>query len=120
MMTKDELIAQARALGEALARNEAVKAHAEAQRAVQNDAQSQELLRNYNAQAQRVQKLQTEGQPIEADDKRKLAELEQQLAGNDTIKVLMRTQADYMALMNSINQAMGAPLMRQPEAGSDA
>ena len=47
----------------------------------------------------------------------KLRELEAQMAGNAALKALMRAQADYIDVMNRVNQAMDAPLTNlfQPE-----
>lgn len=115
-----ELVEKARALGEALAAHPAVEAHHRAQRDVQNDSAAQELIRKYQEQAERIQQLEAQGKPVEVADKQKLKEYESLMAGNDAMKALMRTQVDYVGIMNQVNQAIEAPLAKllQPEQGA--
>lgn len=110
MSDEQELIGKARALGEALARHPRIRAHLQAQRAVANDESAQKVLRDYEAQLQHIRKLEAEQKPVEVADKQRLAALQGELAGNDALKQLMRTQTDYVALMSRVNQAMDAPL----------
>ena len=112
MQGMQDLVARAGELGEALAANPTVIAHYEAQRAVRDDKSAQQLLKDYQEQMTRIQQFEAQNKPIEVDDKRKLKELEAGMAGNDALKALMRTQADYVALMNDVNQAMDAPLAK--------
>lgn len=115
MSDVQDLLKKADELGRAIAGNEKVRAYLTARTAVQNDSDAQALLRDYQAQAVHVQQLQAQQQPIEVADKQKLAELEGKMAGNESLKGLMRTQADYIELMNKINQAMEKPLSDSPQ-----
>ena len=74
------------------------------------------MLKAYTEQARHIHTLEVEQKPIEVADKHKLAEYEQKMASNAALKEFMRAQADYVALMNQVNQAMEAPLAesRQP------
>ena len=110
MPVNQTLLAQARALGQAIAAEQCVKAHLEAQQAIQADKDAQTLLRDYNQHMQHMRTLEATGKPVEPADKHKLVEFEQQLASNALIKQLMRTQADYVELMNAVNNAMGESL----------
>ncbi|MEW6199075.1 MAG: YlbF family regulator [Planctomycetota bacterium] len=105
-----DVLTKARELGAALAAHPRVRAHLDAQRAVRADATAQQILRDYQAQMDQIQQREASHQPIEVADKHKLRELEQRLAGNESLKNLMRTQADYVALMNQVNDAIDAPL----------
>lgn len=102
----DDLVNQARALGEAIARNPRVRAYIAAQRAVAADASARSLLGEYQQHAESLHRLEAEGKPIEPELKRKLVEYERSLASNDALKDLMRRQADYIEVMNRVNQAM--------------
>lgn len=104
------VLSKARELGSALAAHPRVRAHFEAQRAVRADADAQQILRDYQTQLDQIQRLEAAHQPVEVGDKHKLRELEQRLAGHESLKNLMRTQADYVALMNQVNEAIDAPL----------
>ena len=115
-----ELIQKAEALGTALAEHPAVRAYAAAQTAARNDQGAQQLLRDYHEQLEKVRHLEAEQHPIEVADKHRLRELEQQMAGNEALKKLMRTQADYISLMSQVNRAIDGPVSKliQPESPS--
>lgn len=106
MADVDELIQQARALGAAIAAHPKVKAYFDAQRAVFSDETARKLLEDYNAAADNLRKLESQRKPIEPADKKRLAECEQALASNETVKSWMRCQADYFEVMTSVNKAM--------------
>jgi len=110
MQDIQELLEKARALGDALVNHPTVRAHHEAQRAVRTDAAAQTLLREYQAQLNRLRELEAQQRPVEVADKHKLKTLETQMAGHETLKRLMRTQADYVALMAQVNSAIDGPL----------
>ena len=102
--------AQARALGEAIAAHPRVRDYTAAQQALRQDPSAQSLLQAYGQQAERIRTLEQAQKPVEVADKQKLAEIEGQMATNEALKLLMRCQADYVELMNQVNQAMEAPL----------
>ena len=117
MSDSQELIEQAGRLGQAIAQHARVRAYFDAQAAVSRDAAAQELLKEYQAAAQRVTQLQQSGKPIEVADKHKLGEIEGRMASNDALKTLMRAQADYFDLMDRLNRAMEEPVMRSGQGG---
>ncbi|MFQ5806850.1 MAG: YlbF family regulator [Phycisphaerae bacterium] len=112
-----ELLDRARALGEAIANHPRVRAFMAARAKAEQDSEAQQLLKAYEEQAQHVRRLEAEQKPIEVADKRKLAECEQKMASNEALKELMRTQVDYVTLMNRVNQAMEAPLAGSRQSG---
>ncbi len=113
----EDLLAKARTLGEALAAHPSVQAYYATQRAMRADQAAQGLLQAYQTHTTRMHELEAGRQPVEVADKQKLRELEAQMAGNAALKALMRAQADYIDVMNRVNQAMDAPLTNlfQPE-----
>jgi cell fate (sporulation/competence/biofilm development) regulator YlbF (YheA/YmcA/DUF963 family) len=113
MAEMTELLNQARTLGEAIAANPKVKSFLAAQADVSADAEAQRLLADYQRHAQEMQQLASEQKPIEPELKHKLASCEQAMASHESLKRLMRAQADYIDVMNAINQAMEEPLARQ-------
>ncbi|MBL8880807.1 MAG: YlbF family regulator [Phycisphaerales bacterium] len=106
----NEIIEEARGLGELIARHPRLIAYAAARKAVSSDREANRLLSDYARQADRMRHLEAEQRPIGVDDKRKLAELEQQFASNELLKTLMRAQADFVEMMGHINRAMEAPM----------
>ena len=110
MQDTQALLDKARDLGESIARHERVKSYYAAQHGVGKDPAAKALLMEYAQHMDRLRQLESEQKPIEVADKQKAAEIEAQIAGNDRLKELMRVQADYVELMNQVNNAMGAPL----------
>ncbi|HPC23409.1 MAG TPA: YlbF family regulator [Phycisphaerae bacterium] len=115
MQAATELLEKARELGEALARHERVRAYLAAQQAVRQDEQAQTLLRDYARHVDHLRELEASRRPIEVADKHKAADLEAHIAGNARLKELMRMQADYVELINQVNQAIAAPLNPPPQ-----
>jgi cell fate (sporulation/competence/biofilm development) regulator YlbF (YheA/YmcA/DUF963 family) len=112
MSDVQDLLSKAQALGEALAAHPAVRAHYEARRDVRADASANELLRDYQVQLDRLRQLERDRQPVEVADKHKLKDLENRVAGSEVLKRLMRTQADFVALMTQVNHAIDDPMAR--------
>ena len=110
MQDIQDLLTKARALGQALAAHPVVKTHHAAQQAVHADAAAQKLLTNYQMQLNHVRDLEAQLKPVEVADKQKLKTLEAQIAGQESLKLLMRTQADYVALMAQVNREIDGPL----------
>jgi cell fate (sporulation/competence/biofilm development) regulator YlbF (YheA/YmcA/DUF963 family) len=110
MSDVQELIKQARRLGESIVANARVRAFIESRETVDQDGAAQKLLSDFTAQAERIRRLEAEQKPVEVADKQKLGELERSLAGNAALQRLMRTQADYLELMNQVTQAMEEPI----------
>lgn len=110
MADDQQLINQARALGEAIAAHPSVQAFVKARDAVMKDGDAQRLMGDYQRQADKLAQMEMENKPIEVADKHKLRELEAAMASNAALKELMRMQADYTFLMTRVNQAMEEPL----------
>jgi cell fate (sporulation/competence/biofilm development) regulator YlbF (YheA/YmcA/DUF963 family) len=116
-MPIDDLLAKARTLGQALAAEPCVQDYYAAQRAARQDQAAQKLLQDYQTHATHLRQLEREQKPVEVADKQRLRDFEQQMAGNESLKRLMRSQADYVDLMNRVNSEMDAPLaaLHEPE-----
>lgn len=122
-MDTDTLLAQARALGDALLQHERVQSYLRVRATLESDREAARLLEDHHRHLDRLQQLEMQRKPIEAADKRRLAELESQLAGHELIKQWMRVQADYIELMNRLNDAIEQPLVQRlssPAAAGDA
>lgn len=102
----DDIIAKAHELGKLIGANERTRAFVTAAKAAAEDTAAQEVMRQYHQQAEALQRLQMEGKPIEPDMKRKLADGQLAVASNARLKELSRLQADYLELMNKVNDAI--------------
>jgi len=115
-----DVLDKARALGEALAAHPRVRDYTAANRAVADDPHAQNLLKSYTEQADHIHTLEATQKPVEVADKQKLADIERQMAANEALKLLMRSQADYVELMNRVNEAMETPLASPENVDSSA
>jgi len=102
----EDIIADARALGKKIAAHPRMTRFMRAAGAVAEDSEAQSILKTYQEQAHRIGELEQAGKPIEPEDKRKLADCEAKLAGNDKVKDMMKAQADYLEMMHRINGAI--------------
>jgi cell fate (sporulation/competence/biofilm development) regulator YlbF (YheA/YmcA/DUF963 family) len=112
MADTQELINQARALGEAIAKHPDVQVFMAARAEVEQSSDAQQLLKNYSEHTQRIRQLEAEQKPIEVADKHTLADYERQMASDPALKKMMAAQVNYITLMNRVNQAMEAALAR--------
>lgn len=114
----ETILDQARALGEAIAEHPRTKAFFQAAGALRADEEAKGVLESFQKQADHVRRLEDDKRPIEVADKRKLADLQTKMATHDKIKAFMRTQADYIDLMNRVNRAMEGPLMNDQKTAA--
>ncbi|GMU84169.1 MAG: hypothetical protein AMXMBFR47_40390 [Planctomycetota bacterium] len=100
------LLDQARALGRSIAAHPRVKAFLDARDQIGRDPAAQKMLVDYQQAVEKIHQLEAENKPIEVGDKHRVRDLEAQMSGNEAIKALMRSQADYVELMTQVNRAM--------------
>ncbi len=106
MTDLDPILAQARELGKKIAEHPRSKDFLAAAKAVAEDKEAQSIMRTYQEAVSKVRTLESQGKPIEPDDKRHAADAERAAAANEKLKNMMRYQADYMELMHRINAAI--------------
>ena len=80
--------------------------------AVRADPAAGKALHAYEQQVDKVQQLAAQHKPIEVADTHRLAELEQQVSGNEKIRELVRCQADFSELLNRLHGRLFAPLAK--------
>ena len=111
-----EIIELAEKLGTAIAASPRYAALTEARNKLRAVPQASHLLRDFQEQAHKIARLEAETKPVEVADKHRLEALQQEIAGNDALKELMRVQADFSELMTRVNHAMAAPLSSLDQA----
>jgi cell fate (sporulation/competence/biofilm development) regulator YlbF (YheA/YmcA/DUF963 family) len=116
----EELLKKADELGRLLAAHERFTALMAARDGVRGDEAASKLLADYETQVQKLQKQAAENKPIEVEDKRALADLEQQVASNDAIKAFAAAQADFSEMMSRINRAIYQKIAPAPDEESPA
>ncbi|HWL95463.1 MAG TPA: YlbF family regulator [Phycisphaerae bacterium] len=102
----EDIIADAGALGKKIAAHPRMKAYIIAAKAVNEDKLALDTLKEYQETVEKFREMEMSGKPIEVADKRKIAECESKVAGNDLLKKMMQAQADYLELMHRINNAI--------------
>ena len=105
----DEIIAEAGKLGQLIVQTAASKAFLANRELLEADTQALEMVEDYQRQVQKMGELERGGKPIEPEDKRKLSEVQQNMASNETLKNWMKAQADFSELMSKVNKAIAAP-----------
>ncbi|MBM4019130.1 MAG: YlbF family regulator [Planctomycetes bacterium] len=109
----EEVLAQARQLGEAIRRHPRYVKLREADQRVRADKAATDALTAYNQAAQEIARKERSGQPVEVDDKRRLQRLRELVAANGSLKAFMAAQADFTELMRKMNEtvysAIGGP-----------
>ena len=104
------MIELARRLGKQIAAHDRTELLKKAQTALRENGQASQLLDDYRRQVQNIQDLEKANKPIEVEDKRKLQELEGQIAGNAAIGELTRRQADFVEMMQRVKAAIDGEL----------
>ncbi len=100
----DEILDLATRLGKRISQDPRAGKMAEAQVALENSLADRQLLADYETQQQKIYELEVSGKPIEPDDKRRLADLHAKVVGSNVIKEVLKAQADFLEIMNSVSQ----------------
>jgi len=93
-------------LGSAIAGHERCVALKKAVEALHADVEAKRLETEYAAAARALQEKAQNGEPLEPEEKRREADLRNQVASNATIREFLRAQADFQQLMNATNAAL--------------
>jgi cell fate (sporulation/competence/biofilm development) regulator YlbF (YheA/YmcA/DUF963 family) len=96
----------ARKLGSALAGDARYGAMRAATEALQGDAEAKKLEEDYADAVQLIHQKTAQGTAIEPGEKKRELDLRNKIAANDKITTLLRAQADFQELMNSVNDAI--------------
>jgi len=102
----DPIIEQAEKLGKAIAQSPAAAKLRAARKEVNGDAELSRLLKDYQAQSEKIARLEQDNQPVEVEEKRKLKALEEKLLASQQFKNLTAAQMDYVDLMRKVNSAL--------------
>lgn len=111
----DDILKQARAVGDLIATLPAVSLYFEAARRIESDAGARQLLSDYQREAQALREREMSGRPVEVADKQRFAAIESRVAGHELVKAFSRAQADYVEVMDRVTRAMHEPLAKVAE-----
>ena len=108
MAETQQVIDQARRLGELIASHPAAQKLRSASERLEADTDAQRTLADYRRYAEQIHEKQQKQQPIEPEEKRKLEELHRSVIHNPLLSELQMAQMDYADLMRQVNDAMSA------------
>lgn len=106
MASTQDILDQAKQLGDLLAEHDAAKAMESAVKALQSDTASQRALADLNRYGASLEEKAAQGKPIEVADKRKLEELQQAVVLNPLLAQFQRAQMDYSDLLRQVDDAI--------------
>jgi cell fate (sporulation/competence/biofilm development) regulator YlbF (YheA/YmcA/DUF963 family) len=106
----DDVVKKAADLAAAIRANRRFTALREIEKVIAGDEDTQKLLQAFEAiQVKMVEKEKSQ-EPIEVDEKRELARVEEEVKTNASVLELLRVQADYYEMMNLVNSTIQSGL----------
>ena len=81
-----------------------------ARKALNAEPEIAKLLKDYQAQADKIATLEEEQKPIEVEDKRTLRQLQERLFALEPFKKFTASQIEYVDLMRNVNESLRARL----------
>jgi cell fate (sporulation/competence/biofilm development) regulator YlbF (YheA/YmcA/DUF963 family) len=113
----DRILSLAKRLGQAVREDERHEELQAAREAVNAQEKSRDLFEGYYKQQEKVSELMAQQKPVEPEDKKKLAQLQQDLAADDNAKRLLKAEADFAHLMRQVNQSIQSAMSGADESG---
>ncbi len=102
MPTTQEIEQAAKDLGKLVGDHAAAQRFDDAAKALDNDIEAQRLLTDFNRAIQEVAQKQAQQKPIEVADKKKLEDLQTQVAMNLKVRAMQQAQMDYVDLLRKV------------------
>ena len=102
----DEVLEQAKRLGELIRTHPRYVTLRESDAAIRADKAATDALEAYNKAATEIARKEAATQPVEVAEKQELQRLHGAVAANETIKTFTLAQADYAELMRRMNDAI--------------
>lgn len=109
MPTTDDIIKDAKALGEKLAEHDAVKKAKDALDRFEKDTDAQQVMQQFSQTLQKLAQKEASGQPIEVSEKKQLQELQASMAHNLTMRQFQMAQMDLEDLLRQVDQHVTGP-----------
>lgn len=106
MTDSAQIIDMATKLGRMISEHPAMQKYRELLTAIRKDTEAQRLLADYSRQMDTINEKESQGQPIEVDDKRRLSDLQGRVAMHPKLRDMQMAQMDYVDLMRKVDEAM--------------
>jgi len=112
--TTEDILAQARKLGDMIADHPTVKQLEDAAKAFSDDTAAQRAITDYTRHMESIAQKQQAGKPIEVEDKRKIESLQKAVATHPLLAKLQMAEMDYTDLMTRVSQAIEPDVAETP------
>ena len=106
----DAIIDLAKRLGKAIADSPTASDLRDVQKALDNEPQVTKLLKDFQAQSDKIAESESQQKPVEVQDKHKLQELHEKLVSSAVFKKYTAAQVEYVDLMRKVNDAIGSQM----------
>jgi cell fate (sporulation/competence/biofilm development) regulator YlbF (YheA/YmcA/DUF963 family) len=102
----DDVLAKARDLAEAIRTSDRFTGLRKLEEKIAGDEETQNLTRDLQAAQARIEQKERETKPVEVEEKRELARLQEKFRENKLLMDLVKAQADFHELMNGVNRTI--------------
>ncbi len=106
----EEILEIASKLGAAIANHDRYKKFKEAEEQLKKDDEAKEISEKLEKQSRKIHELENDLKPVEIEDKKKLRQLKEKVASNQSIQKFLKVQTDYVELMTKANKRIEAEL----------
>ena len=113
-----QILDQAKALGELMAQHPSVSKYKEAQRLVAADPDAGRLLMDFEKELEQLSRQEQSGLPVSEQAQMKLQSMQAQIASHIKIKALNMAQVEFMDLMRKVTQTLQRPAVEGAMGGA--
>ncbi len=106
----EELLEIASKLGAAIANNNRYKEFKEAEEQLKKDDEAVEISEELEKQSRKIHGMEKDLKPVEVEDKKRLQQLKEKVASNQSIQKFLKVKTDYIELMTKVNKCIEAEL----------
>lgn len=109
MPSTEEIMKEAKKLGQMLVEHDAVKKAKQAIERFEKDRDAQQVMTQFSQTLQKLAQKEATGQPIEVAEKKQLQQLQTTLAHNLTMRQFQTAQMDFEDLLRQVDEAVSGP-----------
>ncbi len=106
----EKIVELARQLGKEIAAHARNEGFIRARDKVAEDEAAKQLVNALTEQIRKIAELEHDMKPVEVEDKRELDRLQQEAAQNPALQEFMKAQADYVEMMQRVNDSIRSEL----------
>ena len=106
----EKILELASKLGAAIAYHNRYKMFKEAEEQLKKDDKAKEISEELEKQSRKIYELEKDLKPVEVEEKKKLQQLKEKVASNQSIQKFLKVQTDYVELMTKVNKRIEAEL----------